>query len=196
MFRPGDDLVYRYAATADDFAQIHRLNHRTFVEEIPQHTGDGTGLLVDKFHEKNCYLIALKQNRVVGMLSAHDQPPFSVADRLPDPSILVESNVRPVEIRLLAVEPSERNSPVIMGLVWELYQHARAGGYTHFIISGVLEQQKFYAHLGFEPLGPPVGDVAKFVPMWLPLAKLEVTMGRVIEILSRRQHRTTTGATT
>ncbi len=194
MFRPGDDYVYRTAASADDFAQIHRLNHKTFVQEIPQHHDDGSGELVDKFHDKNRYLVAVKGDRVVGMLSAHDSPPFSVADRLPDPSILLESKIRPVEIRLLAVEPSERNSPVIMGLVWELYQHARAEGYSHFIISGVLEQQKLYTHLGFEPLGPPVGEVAQFVPMWLPLKKLEQTMGRVIDILSRRQHRTKTGS--
>src|SRR5207244_4509886 len=97
--------VFKRADNQREFEQIHRLNYRTFVGEIPQHADNGAGYLVDKFHTKNAYLIVLKGDRVVGMLSIHDQPPFSIAERLSDPSILTRDGTRPLEIRLLAVEP-------------------------------------------------------------------------------------------
>src|SRR5437868_10824631 len=106
MLRVGHYLFKR-AESKQEFEQVHRLNHRTFLDEIPQHQPTGTGALVDKFHHKNVYLIVLRDERVVGMVSAHDQPPFSIADRLPSPEILLEPGTRPLEVRLLAIEPSE-----------------------------------------------------------------------------------------
>src|SRR5262245_7270521 len=99
--------VFKRAETSHEFDQIHRLNHRTFVQEIPQHADNGTGVLVDKFHNKNAYLIVLRDDRVVGMVSAHDEPPFSVSERLTDADILNRPGVRPLEVRLLAIEPDE-----------------------------------------------------------------------------------------
>src|SRR5207248_11100712 len=87
MLRVGH-YVFKCADTRQEFEQIHCLNYRTFVSEIPQHPDTGTGMLVDKFHHKNSYLIVLREDRVVGMLSAHDQPPFSLADRLRDTTIV------------------------------------------------------------------------------------------------------------
>lgn len=194
MFRMGS-YWFKVADTPAEFAQIHQLNYRTFVREIPQHADDRSGQLVDKFHEKNRYLVALRDETVVGMLSAHDAPPFSVTARLPDPTVLTAAGVRPVEIRLLAVEPAERNSPVLSGLVWALYQDARERGYTHFVISGVTGQLALYEHLGFVPLGPPVaGGAATFVPMWLPVDRLEHTMGRAMRLWKKRLDRSAPAA--
>ena len=189
MFRVGP-YSFKVADTPAEFAQIHQLNYRTFVREIPQHADDQSGELVDKFHEKNRYLIAVRDETVVGMLCAHDAPPFSIAARLPDPAVLTADGVVPVEIRLLAVEPAERQSPVLGGLVWALYQDARDRGYSHFVISGVTEQRSLYEHLGFLPLGPPVGDGrAAFVPMWLPLDRVEHSMGRAMHLWKKRLDR-------
>src|SRR6266481_4738868 len=107
MFQFGR-YTFKQAETAAEFEQIHALNYSTFVREIPQHADPGDGRLVDKFHSKNLYFVALRGARIVGMISAHDQPPFSVATRLPDPGVLVAADVRPLEIRLLAIEPRER----------------------------------------------------------------------------------------
>ena len=111
---------FQFAETASDLAQVHRLNYRTFVREIPQHQDTGGDVLVDKFHKKNTYLIAKKGDDVVGMLSAHAEAPFSVESRLPDLSVLTREGMKPVEIRLLAVEPGERQSPVVGGLVYAI----------------------------------------------------------------------------
>lgn len=179
---------FKLADTAEEIEQVHRLNFRTFVQEIPQHTDPGTdGRLVDKFHDKNRYFIGVKDGRVVGMLAAHSEPPFSVADRMPDPSVLTRKGVRPVEIRLLAVDPAERDGNLLIQLVLNLFHYARGWGATHFVISAVVEQQEMYEHLGFTPLGPPVGTGrATFLPMWASLGQVQDSMGRAMQLLEQR----------
>ena len=137
MLRVGH-YEFKCADTRQEFEQIHCLNYRTFVSEIPQHPDTGSGMLVDKFHGKNTYLIVLRDDKVVGMLSAHDQPPFSVADRLRDPTILTRPGMRPLEVRLLAIEPRERNSTLFFGLMCSLHQYTQANGFTHGVPSPAL----------------------------------------------------------
>lgn len=179
MLRVGS-YVFKRADTSDELDAVHRLNYQTFVAEIPQHADPGGGRLVDKFHDKNAYFIVSHRGRVVGMLSGHDQPPFSVADRLSDPAVLEAPGVRPLEVRLLAVEPAKRNSTVFFGLLWSLYRHAQEGGYTHLFISGLKERTKLYRRLGFEALGPavPCGEAA-YVPMVLRVGQLPAKVERV-----------------
>lgn len=156
---------FKRADSDDEIEQIHRLNYRTFVEEIPQHTADEPGRLVDKFHAKNTYFVAVSNGCVVGMLSVHDQPPFSVASRLSDPTILDRPGKRQMEVRLLAVEPVQRGGPVMIGLLWMALEYAQRQ-YDEVYISGVVERVPMYERLGFRPLGPAVADgTAAFVPM-------------------------------
>ena len=44
---------FKLASSKDDFIKIHKLNYETFVEEIPQHSPNENGMLIDAFHEKN-----------------------------------------------------------------------------------------------------------------------------------------------
>ncbi|MGE3805028.1 MAG: aminotransferase class V-fold PLP-dependent enzyme [Gemmataceae bacterium] len=172
MLRVGH-YIFKRAETTSEFEQVHRLNYQTFVNEIPQHPDTGEGQLVDKFHSKNAYFIVVENGRVIAMVSGHDEPPFSVADRLPDQSILTRPGTRPLEVRLLAIEPDKRNSTVFTGLVWSLYQHAQVHGYTHMFISGLKERVRLYRRLGFETLGPAVAHGgAEFVPMVMIIGQL------------------------
>jgi aspartate aminotransferase-like enzyme len=186
MFRLGPYL-FKFAETESEFEQVHALNYRTFVQEIPQHHDTGTGQLVDKYHDKNRYIIAIKEEQVVGMVCVHDQQPFSVAARMPDPSLLSRPDIKPLEVRLLAVDPAERTGLVPLGIVWCMYLDALELGYTHLFISGVLDQQALYKRIGFEPLGPAVGSgTATFIPMWVPVPRIAETMGRLIRLLYSR----------
>lgn len=172
MFRTGP-YVFKRAETSLEFEQIHRLNCRTFAHEIPQHVAPADGRLIDKFHHKSVYFIGARDQHVVAMVSAHGEPPFSVADRMSDPSILAAPESRPLEVRLLAVEPEKRNSLVFFGLLWTLYEFAEDEGYTHLFISGVSERLGLYRRLGFEALGPASGQgKASFVPMALKIGAL------------------------
>jgi aspartate aminotransferase-like enzyme len=179
--------VFKCADTKEEIEQIHRLNYKTFVGEIAQYTDDGAGFLIDKFHDKNAYFIVLKDDRVIGMVSLHDQPPFSISERLDDPSILARPGTRPVEVRLLAIEPRERQGTVFFGLIHTLYSYAVRNGYTHLFISGVQERLDLYERLGFVALGPAVlCGKASFVPMVLPTDQLPFRLERMKQMWEQR----------
>jgi aspartate aminotransferase-like enzyme len=184
---------FKRAEELHEFEAIHRLNYRTFVEEIPQHADPGTGRLVDKFHHKNVYFIALRDEQVVGMISAHGEPPFSVATRLSDPSVLTRPGIRPLEVRLLAVDPGERNGIVLGGLLWSFYEHARDNGFTDLFISGVTNRTELYERLGFEALGPAVrSGEADFVPMSVAFPRLQAQLQKLIPLWKRHLRRLAT----
>ena len=179
MFQFGR-YTFKRADTVCEFDQVHVLNHSTFVREIPQHDDPGDGRLVDKFHMKSLYFIALRDERVVGMVTLHDQPPFSVAGRLPNSGVLEATGVRPLEIRLLAIEPGERRGAVFGGLLWSVYQHVIHGNHTHLFISAFEDRLALYTRLGFEVLGPAVcSGQARFVPMCIAVARMAARHSRL-----------------
>ena len=79
-----EPLVFKFASEDWEFEQIHRLNYRTFVEEIPQHHASPTQRLVDKFHAENTYLICLSNQKLAGMLTVRGHRPFSLDQKLPN----------------------------------------------------------------------------------------------------------------
>jgi hypothetical protein len=95
---------FKLAESPDEIEQIHRLIYRTFVVEIKQHADSGDERLVDKFHHKNRYLVAVRRGQVCGMVAVHNQPPFSVSDAIPTHGFLERLGPGVLEVRLLTVE--------------------------------------------------------------------------------------------
>lgn len=183
-------LIFKTAETAAELDQIHRLNYRTFAEEIQQYAPDGSGVLVDRFHDKNIYYIAVENGRVLGMVAANDQPPFSVEKRLPDPASLGALGGPLLEVRLLALEPDCRHRMILGCLLWELYCYARSRRYSHLVISGITRNLEMYRRIGFQALGPAVGSgAASFVPMALSLQNPPVHLKRYTQSYIARQTR-------
>src|SRR5438034_5436080 len=77
-------LRFKIATEVWEFEAIHRLNYKTFVEEIPQHTNNPDQRLVDKFHAENTYAICLSGNQLVGMVAGRGQRPFSLDHKVPN----------------------------------------------------------------------------------------------------------------
>jgi len=174
---------------ADDVAElesIHRLNYRTFVEEIPQHPPNDAKRLVDRFHAENTYAICLDGHVVVGMIAGRCARPFSLDQKLPNLEQYLPAHTKVVEVRLLAVDHQYRKRTVFARLAGVLANHFRAQGCDLAIISGTVRELALYRHLGFRPFGPRVGDArAPYQPMFLTLenyaaraAHLEVCGGR------------------
>lgn len=166
------DPSFRFKIATEDWEleAIHRLNYRTFVEELPQHPPNAEQRLVDKFHAENTYLICLADRTLAGMLAVRDRRPFSLDLKLPDLDRHLPAGRRVCEVRLLAVEKNFRHGQVFPGLLNLLAQYARGPGYDLAVISGTVRQQKLYAHLGFVPFGPLVGTAPTlFQPMSLTL---------------------------
>ncbi|HXG49077.1 MAG TPA: GNAT family N-acyltransferase [Methylomirabilota bacterium] len=163
-------LTFKIASEPWEFEAIHRLNYKTFVEEIPQHEKNPDERLVDKFHAENTYAICLRGRELVGMVAGRANRPFSLDYKLPNLDSYLPPGRRVIEVRLLSVEKQYRTGQVFCGLVKMLAQHFRDLGYDLAIISGTLRQLKLYKHLGFTPIGPLVGtEEAQFQPMFLTL---------------------------
>jgi len=179
-------LRYRFkkAETPEEFEQIFRLNYAVFAGELEQHPAQPGERLVDKFHDRNRYVIALAGDEVIGMIAVHNQPPFSVAAKLADPRVL-DGYGRLLEVRLLAVDPAHRNGVVMAGLMLGVYEHARE--FDAMVISGHVEKAGIYHELGFRDLGPPVASGhALFVPMAIRVADLAERQARWQRRLTKR----------
>ncbi len=178
-------LVYKIATTAAEFEAIHRLNYRTFVEEIPQHPPNAQCRLVDRFHDENTYAIALAGDELVGMIAGRARRPFSLDGKLADLDAHLPAHLRAMEVRLLAVAPDWRKASVFARLAGVLGREFRDQGCDLALISGTTRELRLYAHLGFTPFGPRVGSgEAVYQPMWLRLpdyaervAHLELSAG-------------------
>ena len=169
-------LVFKCATEDWEFEQIHRLNYRTFVEEIPQHEPSTAQRLVDKFHAENTYLICLAGRKLAGMLAVRGNRPFSLDQKLERLDSYLPAGRKICEIRLLAVEKKFRGAQVLQGILALLWQHGIERGYDLAIISGTTRQFRLYQHLGFVPFGPPVGTgEARFQPMYVTLETFEST---------------------
>src|SRR5437764_5219256 len=169
-------LVFKFASEDWEFEEIHRLNYKTFVEEIPQHKASPTERLVDKFHAENTYLICLCGRKLAGMLAARGNRPFSLDQKLENIDSYLPTCRRVCEIRLLAVEKKFRGAQVLQGILALLWQHGIEKGYDLAIISGTTRQFGLYQHLGFIPFGPTVGaGEAQFQPMYVTLETFEAT---------------------
>ncbi len=162
--------VFKIATTPDEFEQIHRLNHQTFAEEIPQHASSPEGRLVDKFHAENTYLIGVRDGRVIAMMAIRRRRPFSLDAKLPDLDRWLPPGRKPVELRLLAVLPTHRNGPVPAQLLHFTARHCLELGDDVAVISGLARRKQLYRAMGFEPFGPVVGTPeALYQPMLLTL---------------------------
>jgi aspartate aminotransferase-like enzyme len=167
-------LVFKCANEDWEFEQIHRLNYKTFVEEIPQHQASPTHRLVDKFHGENTYLICLSGKKLAGMLAVRGDRPFSLDQKLEALDSYLPPGRKVCEIRLLAVEKKFRGAQVLQGILALLWQHGIEKGYGLAIISGTPRQFRLYQHLGFVPFGPVVGGgEAQFQPMYVTLETFE-----------------------
>lgn len=173
-------LTFEIATHEWQFEAIHRLNYKTFVEEIPQHENNPAGRLVDRFHPENTYIVALRGRQLLGMVAVRDRRPFSLDAKISNLDRYLPLHRSLCEIRLLAVEPEARSGRIFYGLLRKLYDYCRDRGHDLAVISGTTRQLKLYRHLGFVPFGPLVGsDGAKFQPMYLTRQAIEHRLERM-----------------
>lgn len=178
-------MAYRITTPAlpSEFEGMWRLNHKIFSEELGQHPRRESGSLTDKFHGKNIYKIALSEGRVVGMVAAHTQAPFSAVAHFGE---VMENEVIPGktgEIRLLAIERDLRGKNALaLRLCGAILKELARTGTEKILITGVSSQKKFYENIGFRALGCPIreGD-AVFYPMVAALREIRERNRKILE---------------
>ncbi|MDA8223024.1 aminotransferase class V-fold PLP-dependent enzyme [Desulfosporosinus sp.] len=175
-------LSFKIATEDWEFEQIHALNYKTFVQEIPQHGVNKEKKLVDKFHEENSYCICLRGRKLLGMLACRSKRPFSLDLKLADLAAYLPPHNALCEIRLLSVEKEVRGGRILVGLMNMLMEYCNEQGYDLAVISGTVRQLKLYQHLGFAPFGPLVGKPeAMFQPMYLARETIVQNMNSFLE---------------
>ena len=178
-------LIFKYASEAWEVEQIHRLNYRTFVEEIPQHSPGVERRLVDRFHAQNTYLICVRAAELLGMLAVRAERPFSLDAKVPDLDSYLPENPSVCEVRLLAVRQDHRRGRVLRGLLELLARHGLARGYTLGVVSATTRQQRLYRRLGFVPFAGPVGTLeATYQPMYVTMEAFRSALDRSADVPS------------
>jgi aspartate aminotransferase-like enzyme len=181
-------LLFKIARSEEEMEQIHKLNYRTFVEEIPQHPKSETERRVDPFHAENTYLICLKNKELIGMIAVRDKRPFSIDKKIGPVEEHLPFQVHLLcEIRLLAVDANNRNGRVFLGLSQLLANYCIKQGYDAAVISGTTRQTKLYKQLGFTVFHDPVGtEDAQFHPMYITRDTFEKLVSSRIGISSNQ----------
>jgi GNAT superfamily N-acetyltransferase len=166
-------LEFRLAAAPGDYDIIRRMNNDVFAIEIGQHEPAPDGRLVDGFESRSMFLLAFDSDQPAAMVSFHSQPPYSVEAKLDDPLVLAGLPGPIFEIRLLAIHPFHRGTPLLAALLVRLFGAVRERGARTLVISGIAGRRAMYHSMGFVELGPEVrrGE-AGFIPMALDLESL------------------------
>lgn len=161
-------LIIKIADTPEEKEQILQLNYSTFVEEIPQHSGNSDRMLEDRFDQDNTYIIALLDNKLAGMISVNGKRPFSLDHKLSELDRYLPDHILPCEIRLLAVKREHRGGRIFFRLMNFMAAYSMRAGYDLAVISGTTRQLKLYSSIGFKAFGPLVGkEEALYQPMYL-----------------------------
>ncbi len=178
--------MYRFklASEAWEFSQIARLNHHTFVEEIPQHEAlcGAAAEREDPYHSENTYLICVRDGQVVGMLALRDKRPFSLEKKLPGLDSYLPPARSIVEMRLLSVRSAYRNGRILFGLMRLAASYCAEKAYDLAVISALVKNVRLYRRFGYIPFGPLVGTgKVRFQPMYLQAETFE-RLGSKLEV--------------
>ncbi|PHB61424.1 GNAT family N-acetyltransferase, partial [Bacillus toyonensis] len=151
-------IIYKIADQAWEFESIHKLNYKTFVEEIPQHEETEERFRIDRFHEENTYLICLDGVKLVGMVAVRGKRPFSLHNKISNLDVYLNKHGENVyEIRLLSVEREYRNGRAFLGLIRFLHRYLLLNGYELALISATTRELPLYEQMGFKSFHTLVG---------------------------------------
>jgi N-acyl-L-homoserine lactone synthetase len=75
-------VKFRLARERRELEQVHALQYKAFVEEIPQHAPNESERHVDRFHDENAYVVALDGETVIGSIAVRGTRPFSLDGKL------------------------------------------------------------------------------------------------------------------
>ena len=152
-------MIIKQPETDAEIKEMWRLNHAVFAVELHQHEVQPDGFLVDKFHYKNIYRIAVDdQQQIAGMVCAHWEEPFSAVGHFGAPIAAKIIPDQTAEIRLFALRPDCRQTNLAIRLASAITSELARRNLKYLIISAVSSQKEFYEHLGLMVVGQPICD--------------------------------------
>lgn len=174
-----EPVVIREAGTPADWDAALRLAHRVFAEELGLKPRQPDGRLADPYVGRSRGLVAWSGGRAVGLITVSIERPFSIDAKLPDLDSWLMPARRPVEVRLLAVEPTRRRGGLMARLSREAFAVGCRIGGDVFVCSAMLDRMALYERLGWAPFGPLLGT-----PEW-PLQGMVLRPERLSRLARR-----------
>jgi len=173
-------ITIKAPETPEEFREMWQLNCDVFCRELGQHPVPDDGTLIDRFHDRNFYRIAWDGEHVLGMISAHTDPPYSAVAHFGG---VMEREILPgktAEIRLFALRPGFRGSRIAAELSQAISAELRSRGVEKVLITAVAAQCRLYRHIGFRQVGDPIIDGrAEFYPMVADVAASAKLLDRI-----------------
>ncbi len=161
-------------ASQEEFDKIHKLNHETFADEIPQHEKRADGKLIDAFHEQNTYIVALEGEELIGMVCYNPIRPFSLDKKMSNLNEYLPPHKKLVEVRLFAVKKNTRKQGIALAMLKLLIPSLIAQGYDLGVISASLKELELYNNIGAVPFGSLVGTKeVPYQPLYFHLNNLK-----------------------
>lgn len=144
------DITMKYAETDDEFEKIYRLNHETYANELGQEHVTEDGRLLDKLQDRCDYIIAKKEDKIVGM-TAITRPGnvFSIESSLEDPSIVARVRKDACEFRRVAIIPEYRHQGLYVLLMESLAQYCIKNTISYVFGSAHVDNVRLYEKVGF-----------------------------------------------
>ncbi len=144
------DIMIKYAETDDEFERIYRLNHETYAIELGQEHVTENGRLLDKLQDRCDYLIAKKEDKIVGM-AAITRPGnvFSIESSLEDTGIVARVRKDACEFRRVAIIPEYRNQGLYVLLIESMAQYCIKNNISYAFTSAIVDNVGLYEKAGF-----------------------------------------------
>jgi GNAT superfamily N-acetyltransferase len=156
-------------------AEVRRLNHLVYAEELGQDTVQQSGhSLADPRLEQGVCFVARDHGRMIGMLAMTlPNQRFSIEDTLGELPLSPVQRARAVELRRLAVLREWRGRGAYPLLVDASVAHCLDSGDKLGVISAIVDNIGMYERLGFRSFGQRFcKGAAEYQPMLLSIDAL------------------------
>ncbi len=161
-------------ANQEEFDKVHQFNHAIFAEEIPQHEKKEDGRLIDAYHARNTYILAMLGEELVGMVCYNAERPFSLERKMEGIDKFLPPHNNLVEIRLFAVKKELRKQGIAIKMLQLLIPHLIGKGYDLGVISASLKELELYNNIGAVAFGELVGSAeVPYQPMYFHIGNLK-----------------------
>jgi hypothetical protein len=143
--------------TADqqDRNRIYQFRYSIYGEELGQHGLNETGQLQDELDLYNQYIVAKKNDKVLGFISITppSAPKFSIEKYFNRSSTPYQFDEYLYEIRLLSVNKNNRNGSLAFALMYAAFRWVQSHGGKYIVAICRAELIEMYCKAGLQPLG-------------------------------------------
>lgn len=144
-------------ADSTEKREIYKIRHDVYAVELGQHATNPERSLTDKLDLFNTYIMAKKDNDVIGFISitppGHD---YSMDKYLEREELPFTFDANLFEIRLLTVTEKYRNTKIALALMYASGKLIENQGGVNIMVLGRIGISEMYKKIGYNPIGKEI----------------------------------------